>query len=141
MISLDTPCAKCGAIERSVVTRDCLPCNRARFRAYRAKKPILPVAIRPERAVFCSYCGERTSFPVRDHVIPYAYSGRLTERGPGHIGGGNTVPCCIECNTFLGSRLIVTVTDRAAYLFANHKVQKRYSKKRLLRLAALAEAG
>jgi 5-methylcytosine-specific restriction endonuclease McrA len=99
-----------------------------------ASYPVAPYKY-PVNTGTCTYCGYIAT--VQDHVIPYAYVGKSAKRR-GSSDSGQKVPCCVECNTQLGNVMIVTVVDRAAYLFRRKKVHKRYSIKRLEWLAELA---
>jgi hypothetical protein len=60
----------------------------------------------------CTYCGEWGD--TRDHVTPVAWNRVRRQNGP--APQKNTVPCCSECNSFLGARPLFTIEDRASYL-------------------------
>lgn len=111
--------------------------GRAVARPPRAMQPNAPYKY-PVNTGTCTYCGA-VSFG-QDHIIPYSYVGRSGKRR-GSSDSGNKVPCCRECNIQLGSILIVTVVDRAAYLLRKKKVHSRYSIERLEWLVELASHG
>jgi hypothetical protein len=59
----------------------------------------------------CFYCGDDTQRVVRDHVVPVSSKGM-----PRTYDYRDTVDCCTECNSMLGSVNITTVEERAAYI-------------------------
>ena len=84
----------------------------------------------------CTYCGVISD--TKDHVIPVVFGGRTGTRRGKAPNVYFTVDCCRECNSFLGSKLIPNVVDRASYLFRTWKVRKRYSWDRLAYLEKVA---
>lgn len=69
----------------------------------------------------CAYCGDFAS--SRDHVIPVSSGQSMTTRSTTRK---NSVPCCSECNSYLGNRHYHTVGTRAAYLV--DRIEKEYQK-------------
>ena len=72
------------------------------------------------RTLKCAYCGETAT--SRDHVIPVCVLRPQARRHTFHANDW-LVPSCHECNLTLGAVLLLTVPDRARYLF------KVYSKR------------
>ncbi len=59
----------------------------------------------------CVYCGDLAT--TKDHVVPYSFAGGLPSRlRKGGRDAGKTVPACHDCNSWLGSRMLLTVTER-----------------------------
>lgn len=58
---------------------------------------------------YCSYCGDY--YQCRDHVIPVSWNDTYRTYRP-----GDTVPCCRECNGYLGNKPLFNLPDRANYL-------------------------
>ena len=59
----------------------------------------------------CVYCGDPAT--TKDHVVPYSFAGGLPSRlRKGGRDAGETVPACHDCNSWLGSRMLLTVTER-----------------------------
>lgn len=72
-----------------------------------------------ERVIACFYCGDNTAI-TRDHVIPVSVSSETRSYNKKDV-----VPCCRECNSLLGNKLLLTVEDRAMYLA--ERLTKRYA--------------
>jgi hypothetical protein len=88
------------------------------------------LAKNPYKTTTCVYCGQTAT--TKDHLIPRLYTSvKMRKKGSSDRGVGKTVDSCGECNLFLGSKLVVTVVDRAYNLWCNPKVQKRYAQERL----------
>jgi hypothetical protein len=68
----------------------------------------------------CIYCGNTTSI-TRDHVVPVSWGGfkRFYDRN-------DTVKCCKECNSVLGSKPYFSISSRAHYLASRY--QSKYRK-------------
>ena len=62
----------------------------------------------------CTYCGDVSE--CRDHVVPVSFTSNIPARKRGKTNKKDTVPCCTECNSLLGNKLLTTVETRAAYL-------------------------
>ena len=81
----------------------------------------------------CYYCGEFGADTL-DHTIPYSYYSPVSISGVRTKARKNEivpmVDCCKECNSTLGSKLIIDVRGRANYL--KERYEKKY--KRILRL-------
>jgi hypothetical protein len=73
----------------------------------------------------CVYCGDAAT--EKDHIIPYSYAGMCSVRS-GKAGNyaGETVPACKDCNSWLGSRMILTVAERKKAVARS--LPKRYAK-------------
>ena len=71
-----------------------------------------------QQTISCFYCGDNTAI-TRDHVIPVSFSSESRSYNQKDV-----VPCCRECNSLLGNRLLLTVEDRAMYLA--EKLASRY---------------
>lgn len=71
----------------------------------------------------CIYCGMPAT--DRDHLTPvsYNYSRRPKSRNP---CAQETVPCCRECNSLLGSKFVIGVRERAGEVATC--LEARYSK-------------
>lgn len=61
----------------------------------------------------CTYCGSPFG-NERDHIIPKSYTNASFTTGA-------LVPACGECNTHLGSRFLVGVRARAAFLLERYR--------------------
>lgn len=72
------------------------------------------------RNMCCEYCGVTTDI-TRDHIIPVSFSSVYRS-----YNQGDTVRCCRECNSTLGSILILSFDERAEYLIC--KYQNKYRK-------------
>ena len=59
----------------------------------------------------CIYCGDDSQEMSRDHVVPVSYSSIKR-----NYEVGDMVPCCLECNSILGSVMLCAVEERAAFL-------------------------
>lgn len=66
----------------------------------------------------CVYCGDY--YQCRDHIVPVAWESVYRTYRP-----GDTVPCCSECNSYLGDRPIFTLEDRAHYLVDAYITKRR----------------
>lgn len=66
----------------------------------------------------CEYCGSTLSI-TRDHVIPISWSGLKR-----NYSVGDTVKCCMECNSMLGAKPLFCITGRASFLIG--EVSKKY---------------
>ena len=62
----------------------------------------------------CFYCGQTAS--CYDHVTPFCVVGHLTD----------TVPCCSECNSLLGSKIFINRWYKKQYI--HQTLKKRYRK-------------
>lgn len=52
-----------------------------------------------------------------DHVVPYSWDNvKERKKKAGSAGRGLKVPCCRDCNTLLGNRLLHTIAERRAYI-------------------------
>ncbi len=91
-------------------------------------KPITSGAI-------CEYCGDPAQ--CRDHVIPRSY---LRNTGKPNWRRDWTVYSCNQCNNVLGSRLLITIEERAEFLLDYYQRKRRYriGAQRLERLAMRA---
>ena len=74
---------------------------------------------------YCTYCGSLYG-ETRDHLVPVAFSHPTGRKGKASVSYKDTVPCCVECNSLLGSTLLWGVQARAGYLLGVY--QKRYKK-------------
>ena len=68
---------------------------------------------------YCIYCGVPYG-DQRDHVIPASF---LSFRR--NFASGEIVPSCGECNNTLGSKVITSVKERAAYLVGRYELKYR----------------
>jgi hypothetical protein len=59
----------------------------------------------------CTYCG--THADTKDHVLPKSITWNY-----------NTVPCCFECNSVLGSHVLLSIGERKSFLLGWYS--KRY---------------
>ena len=65
--------------------------------------------------VICTYCGEPAC--SLDHVVPYLFAGkRGTRRGRAGQAPGYRVPSCKECNSWLGTKMLLSVDERRRYI-------------------------
>ncbi len=58
--------------------------------------------------LLCEYCGDIAD--ARDHITPCQYKGRRSLKDP-------WVWACLECNSLLGDKLLLSVDIRSRYLF------------------------
>lgn len=72
-----------------------------------------------EKVISCFYCGDNTAI-TRDHVIPVSMNSETRSYNEKDV-----VPCCRECNSLLGNKVLLTVEDRAMYLA--ERLTKRYA--------------
>lgn len=62
-------------------------------------------------AFYCHYCGDNAD--TLDHIIPIAYN-YIKRPKKSKSRGGETVHCCRECNSFLGSKALFSIKERAS---------------------------
>ena len=71
----------------------------------------------------CTYCGVEAF--TWDHVPPLSQYSLLDEELR-EESNPRMFPCCQECNSFLGARLLLTVKARRKFI--KEKLQKKYRK-------------
>lgn len=94
--------------------------------------------ITPLKTGTCIYCGGLAD--SLDHIIPRAYAAKVNLRRKKSVSPGPQVEACRECNAFLGSTLLFTVSERARYLYGRYKIRRRYSWQRLRHLFIIANS-
>lgn len=103
------------------INRDCLFCA-GRFTAKLERRlfcsDICRVRYNREERLKCFYCGDLAS--DREHVTPHS----ATNAGGHKFNGKETVNCCSECNTLLGTVYPYDLQARINYLY--EKIIKKY---------------
>lgn len=68
----------------------------------------------------CIYCGQEST--GHDHVPPLVYVHALDEEAKNHLNL-RKYPSCFECNSILGSKIILTLKDRRKYVYEKLKLK------------------